>query len=314
MADARPAAAGARPVSLPGGTDTQPASLLGPADTQPASLLDPPESQPASMLGSGPGSMYEETLVLPLDESRAGTPTSSPPYGESPSTLESPFPAGAPSAPADPAMRSLIVSLRRSFGAGRLLQGSRWVRLSHASPPVRIQTNQADPMRTLYAKQELLLRKGRIHWAAVVPIERALQQPGQEDLPGLLVVGTDDHFDARPAELAAIAARLAALRTAPAATPELRRFAQQVRNDSGRPLGVELPPALAGRPVVLTSFMAVRSHLPDTALTAGWFPVLVHPSSVIPMIVPCAFWNAALRAAWDAHRLGAARAPENAPA
>jgi hypothetical protein len=138
-----------------------------------------------------------------------------------------------------------------------------------------------------------------------VPLDKALQAPGKEDLPGLLVYSQDAWFDARPAELAAVAMRLAVLKTAPAATPELRRLGQQVRNDSGRPLDVKLPPELGTHGVVLTSFMGVRSHLPDTALTADWFPVLVHESCVVPLIVPSMFWNAGMRAAWDARKLAA---------
>jgi len=138
-----------------------------------------------------------------------------------------------------------------------------------------------------------------------VPLDEAMRVPGKEDLPGLLVYSQDAWFDARPAELAAIAQRLSVLRTTPAATPELRRLGLLVRNDSGRPLGVELPAELSPHGVMLTSFMGVRSHLPGSVLSNDWFPVLVHESSVVPLIVPSALWSTAMRAAWDAQRLSA---------
>ncbi|MGN6529483.1 MAG: hypothetical protein ACTHL8_24075 [Burkholderiaceae bacterium] len=291
--------------------DTQPASLLGAAETAPQMLDTAPmtmDSAPASLLGSttdGSGHMILD-VPLPIDEPEADAQAAGAmlPY-EQASGPESEFAPGPGAVPADPAMRGLISSLRRSFGAGRLLQAGRWVRLAHVSPPVKIQTNAADPMRVLYAKQDVLIRKGRIVWGAAVPLDKALQAPGKEDLPGLLVYSQDAWFDARPAELAAVATRLAVLRTAPAATPELRRLGLQVRNDSGRPLDVKLPPELSTHGVVLTSFMGVRSHLPDTVLAADWFPVLVHEASVVPLIVPSMFWSAAMRAAWDARKLAA---------
>jgi hypothetical protein len=295
-----PMAAAAEPVrpfaSSTLSAETHPASMLGPS-TEPMMLDAAMDTVPASAFATTGGSGGALTdVALPIDGAASGDPAAMPEAAsaDAPASFEP-----------DPAMRSLIASMRRSFGAGRLLQGGRWVRLAHVSPPARIQTNNADPMRVLYAKQETLLRKGRIVWGAAVPLDRALQAAGDEDLPSLLVYGRDAHFDARPAELAAVAARLAVLRAAPAATPELRRLGQQVRNDSGRPLDVALPEAFNAHGVVLTSFMAVRSHLPGTVLANDWFPILVHESSVVPLIVPSAFWSPALRAAWDERRLSA---------
>jgi hypothetical protein len=54
---------------------------------------------------------------------------------------------------------------------------------------------------------------------------------------------------------------------------------------------------------MLSSFVAIRSHLPDGILAGAWFPVLIHPSSVVPMIVPSTFWPPALLAAWSERRL-----------
>ena len=311
---AAPQAASVRPAAptdtvqaslLGGAPDTAPASLLGlSADTVPASLMNTTIGSTLGVPLDTPSDSFEVTIELPLDEAEAQAPESMLPFGEQPSAIEAEFvTAPAEATEADPAMRSLMAALRRSFGAGRLLQGSKWVRLSHVSPPVKIQTNQADPMRVLYAKQDMLLRKGRIVWAALVPLDKSLSVPGKEDLPALLVYSPDAYFDARPAALAAMAARLAALKTAPAVMPELRRIGQQVRNDSGRPLDFPLPPQMTSFQVLLTSFMAIRSHLPNSVLTAEWFPVLIHPDSVIPLIVPSAFWSSGLRAAWDARRL-----------
>ncbi|MET0384024.1 MAG: hypothetical protein ABW032_11435, partial [Burkholderiaceae bacterium] len=262
----------APPPSAPVRVPPEPARRSAPSepDTAPASTLGPPDSSPASMLNTvidTEPSALQAALPTQADDVEAPGPGSVPPFGAPSSGLEAES-MSTPSAPtaADPAMRALLASQRRSFGAGRLLQGNRWVRLAHVSPPVKIQTNAADPMRVLYAKQELLLRKGRIVWGALVPIDQFLATPGTEDLPALLVYSREAYFDDRPAELSAIAIRLAALRGAPESSGELRRIGQQVRNDSGRPLDFPLPPQMTTQPVMLTSFMAIRSHLPDTVL------------------------------------------------
>ncbi len=224
------------------------------------------------------------------------------------SLLESQFvtampPAGPVERPADATMKQLINALRRSFGAGRLLQGGRWMKQVRTEPPEWMVAS-GDPVRIFYDKQDTLFRKGRIGWGAVVEADAGVFARGEDDLPGVLIYSEDEYFDARPAELAAIGARLIELKAAGTAGAfELSRFAQLVRNDSGRPLGVPVPAALSAKEPMLSSFIAIRAHLPDGLLGGDWFPVLIHPSSVVPMIVPHTFWPPALLAAWNERRL-----------
>jgi hypothetical protein len=226
------------------------------------------------------------------------------------SLLESQFTTPTPSVasgpverPADPAMKQLIGALRRSFGAGRLLQGGRWMKQVRTEPPAWM-TSSGDPVRIFYEKQETLFRKGRIGWGALVAADDGVFARGEDDLPGVLVFSEDEYFDARPAELAAIGARLVELKAAGAAAgTEAGRFAQRVRNDSGRPLGVPVPAALSAKGPMLSSFVAIRAHLPEGMLSGQWFPVLIHASSVVPMIVPHTFWPPAMLAAWNERRM-----------
>jgi hypothetical protein len=223
------------------------------------------------------------------------------------SLLESQFitvmpPASGPvERAADPSTKQLINALRRSFGAGRLLQGGRWMKQVRSEPPAWM-TASGDPVRIFYEKQETLFRKGRIGWGALVQADDGVFAPGQDDLPGVLVYSEDDHFDARPMELAAIGARLLELKAAGGAS-DLARFAQGVRNDTGRPLGVTVPAALSAKEPLLSSFVAIRAHLPEGILAGTWFPVLIHPSSVVPMIVPSTFWPPAMLQAWNERRM-----------
>ena len=227
------------------------------------------------------------------------------------SLLESRFVTSAPPAPAaasgpveraaDPAMKQLIGALRRSFGAGRLLQGGRWMKQVRTEPPGWMVAS-GDPVRIFYEKQETLFRKGRIGWGALVEADDGVFAQGEDDLPGVLLFSEDEYFDARPAELAALGAKLVELRTIGSGS-EASRFAQAVRNDSGRPLGVPVPASLSAKAPMLSSFVAIRAHLPDGLLSGAWFPVLIHPSSVVPMIVPQTFWPPAMLAAWNERRM-----------
>jgi hypothetical protein len=231
------------------------------------------------------------TAPMSLLESRFVTPTA-------PAAASGPV-----ERPADQSMKQLINALRRSFGAGRLLQGGRWMKQVRTEPPAWMIAS-GDPVRIFYEKQETLFRKGRIGWGALVEADDGVFAQGGDDLPGVLVYSEDEYFDARPAELAAIGARLLELKAAGAGGAlELNRFAQLVRNDSGRPLGVTVPAALSAKEPLLSSFVAIRAHLPDGLLGGGWFPVLIHSSSVVPMIVPSTFWPPAMLQAWNERRM-----------
>ena len=243
----------------------------------------------------------------PREAAQAEAPAGSGATGsDAMSMLESQFvtvlpPAAPVERPADAAMRQLITSLRRSFGAGRLLQGGRWMKQVRTEPPAWMAAG-GDPVRIFYEKQETLFRKGRIGWGALVQADDGVFARGEDDLPGVLVYSEDEYFDARPMELAAIGARLLELKAA-GGTSDLARFAQGVRNDTGRPLGLTVPAALSAKEPFLSSFVAIRAHLPDGILAGAWFPVLIHSSSVVPMIVPSTFWPPALLQAWNERRM-----------
>ena len=262
---------------------------MAPRPVAPAAAAAREARQDDVAVATEPGSGI--TAPMSLLESRFITPT--PPAG----------PGGPIERAADPAMKQLINALRRSFGAGRLLQGGRWMKQVRTEPPEWL-TASGDPVRIFYEKQETLFRKGRIGWGALVEADDGVFARGDDDLPGVLVYSEDEYFDARPAELAAVGARLVELKAAGAVGSfEPSRFAQSVRNDSGRPLGIPVPAALSPKEPMLSSFIAIRSHLPDGLLSGDWFPVLIHPSSVVPMIVPHTFWPPAMLTAWNDRRM-----------
>jgi hypothetical protein len=222
--------------------------------------------------------------------------------GETQPALDSNFaPMFVPDAETDSSMRSLITSTRRGFGTSRMLSATKLVTQARVSAPAWI-TESGDALGAFYGQQVLLLRKGRIVWGALVRAPEGLLSRGDVDLPGVLVYSIDPHFDGRPEELRNIGSRLASLKTT-SDTPALRAIAEQLRDENARPFDVKVPEALTTREVLMTSFIGVRSHLPSGRLGADWFPMLSHPDSPIPMLVPCAYWPQALRAAWDSGKL-----------
>jgi hypothetical protein len=255
----------------------------------------PAPAAPVAPAAAAPSTAYQDTA--PAVTTSPGDPMS---MLESRYLSQLPQPA-AVERDADPAMKQMIAALRRSFGAGRLLQGGRWMKQVRAEPQAWM-TAAADPVRVFYDKQETLFRKGRIGWGALVQADGAARAPGDGDLPAVVLYSEDDYFDARPAELASIGQRLLALR-ATGGVSEASRFAQFVRNDAGRPLGLPVPASVHAKEPVLSSVVAIRAHLPGGLLAGQWFPLLMHPSSVVPMIVPATFWPAALIAAWNERRL-----------
>jgi hypothetical protein len=257
--------------------------------------MPPRPPAPAAPAAAVPRTVYQDTA--PAVSTSPGDPMS---------MLESRYVTQLPQlAPleraADPAMKQMIAGLRRSFGAGRLLQGGRWMKQVRAEPQAWL-TAAADPVRVFYDKQETLFRKGRIGWGALVQADAAALAPGGDDLPAVVLYSEDEYFDARPAELAALGQRLLELR-ATGGVSEASRFAQFVRNDSGRPLGMPVPASLHAREPVLGSLVAIRAHLPGGRLAGQWFPLLMHPSGVVTMIVPATFWPAPLLAAWNERRM-----------
>jgi len=132
-----------------------------------------------------------------------------------------------------------------------------------------------------------------------VQANMALFAPGENDHPAQMLFSRDPWFDARPAELHAIAQRLYALKNTAPADPVEKALAARVSNESDHTLGWQLPPELTARTVMAAIVMVYRKHLSRGVLSGACFPLLTHPSTPAVMILPAAFWTpelAALRA------------------
>lgn len=154
-----------------------------------------------------------------------------------------------------------------------------------------------DSLAEIYRRQHLLLERGMVVWAALVQADKALFAQGPHDMPALLAYSLERHFEARPQALHRIAQELSAYKgkEAPAA---LQHITHCLAAEQQRPQDMAVPDMLTQRRVMISSFLAIRKHMPADVLHGAWFPVLTHPDTLCLMIAPRAFWPPELASAW----------------
>lgn len=158
-----------------------------------------------------------------------------------------------------------------------------------------------DPLREVFAQQELLLNHGKIVWGSVVQASKPLYEAGQEDLPAQVVFSEYPMFERHPQELSKIADCLYELKGMQTDNKEIARFAEMMSNGLDRVFSAALPKAITrqnGFDVYTSVLMVFRKHLPQGVLHNGVLPLLIHQSTPVVMILPQVFWPEALRQAW----------------
>ncbi|MGE4073401.1 MAG: DUF1444 family protein [Lysobacterales bacterium] len=201
-----------------------------------------------------------------------------------------------PAQPANPRMQQMLVQARDQFARLRTAAVAGTLDTMHAESPKWL--THRDPLIEVSRNQALLLREGRIVWAALVMANNLLFKPGKEDCPALLVYSLDPWFESRPDELHAIARRIFELKNTQPTNPDLRALARLVTEESDRGMGWRVPEALTDRDVRGSIFMVFRKHIPLGQMCGEFFPILVHPSTEAVMILPFEGWPAELIKAW----------------
>ena len=193
-------------------------------------------------------------------------------------------------------MEQALASLRQRYAA--LQQNPTRSTFESMCAPSPSWLKPSDALSEVSTTQLRLLAEGKIFWAALVQANKLMFSPGTADCPGLLVYSTDQHFDARPHELRAIASRILELKGSTPADPELKEIATVVTDEMARSLGWKVPEALTDNDVRAAAFLIFRQHIPGRVLTASLFPILVHPSTQAVMIVPSETWPDELVRSW----------------
>ncbi|NHZ88814.1 hypothetical protein F2P45_07220 [Massilia sp. CCM 8733] len=155
----------------------------------------------------------------------------------------------------------------------------------------------SDSLTEIYRRQHLLLEKGMVVWASLVQANKALFSEGPHDMPALLAYSLERHFEARPQALHRVAVELFGYKgkEAPAA---LQHIVGSLASEQQRPQDLAVPAVLTRRRVMISSFLAIRKHLPADVLHGAWFPLLTHPDTLCLMIAPHKFWPPELVNAW----------------
>jgi len=153
----------------------------------------------------------------------------------------------------------------------------------------------ADPYRTL-------LDRGHVVWGAVAQVNRGIFEPGPDDLPGVTVYSTDDHFDDHPQDLLAIGQALYDLKGTEPVDADLRQAADRMTDEYDMTLRRELPARLSdGRLVHVGATLFHRGRLPGGVLQARLLPlVIAREWTDVNMTLPLLCWPAGLRDVWAA--------------
>lgn len=207
----------------------------------------------------------------------------------------------APSHPGDPVMEQAIVRLRNAYAARQKSLNDFTLASVRAPAPYWMQSS--DQLVEVINQQARLLKEGTIVWAALVQANKLLFAPGDVDCPALLVYSRDAYFDSRPDELRAIGRRIFELKETTPTDPTERAIAAKVTDEMDRSMGWRLPDLLTDKEAFTAAFMVFRKHIPNGVLTAGRFPILIHPSTQAVMIVPFEFWPIELIVLWKEGRL-----------
>ncbi|GEP45229.1 suppressor of fused domain protein [Brevifollis gellanilyticus] len=165
-------------------------------------------------------------------------------------------------------------------------------------------TPDQEPLVDTLLRQKEIWREGKIVWGHVIVANRALRQPGEDDLPGEVVYTLDAPDDEALEKLPKIAQALAEAKFSEIAAeefpPEEQEIVEHLRNEHDRAFGMAVPASFSqGLHCFTSTFWAHRGHLPEKALGGRLLPLLVLVKKVHDvLIIPDKFWPDDLRVPW----------------
>lgn len=198
--------------------------------------------------------------------------------------------------PPKPEMEQAIVKVRSAYAQIQKKFTPAILASIRASTPTWM--DKSDALNEVLKKQDLLYTEGTVVWGALIQANKLLFSPGLDDCPALLVYSNDKYFDARPQELRLIGRKIFALKNTSPSDPDLRDVAQLVSDEMNRSMSFQLPKVFSSRHINAAAFMVFRKHIPNGVLSAGLFPLLIHPSTEVVIIVPFEFWPIEMIIMW----------------
>jgi hypothetical protein len=148
--------------------------------------------------------------------------------------------------------------------------------------------------------QARLHKKGIVVTGVFVRANVNLRRTAPQDLPGDVVYGLDPRRTADPQALSEVARSVFATQRSRNEDPEVEAMAATLRRETEyfRAFGVPRPLA-RDLPVLMTTVIVPRKHLPAGILAQYTVPLLVDPDDPgTCMVLPSRYWPAALVDAW----------------
>lgn len=148
----------------------------------------------------------------------------------------------------------------------------------------------------------MLLRHGRVVWAAVVQANSLMFQPREENCPGEIVY--DPTGTTSLSTLLEMAQKLYQLKgTSPQQADQLQ-YAHNLTGEMERLFAHPFPQSLAALPLSISSLWFWRPHLPNGMLSLPYFPILLCDDDAFAgqvMPLPALFWPVELQQQWLQH-------------
>jgi hypothetical protein len=150
-----------------------------------------------------------------------------------------------------------------------------------------------DPLQKSFSRYPDLWFGGKVVWGRIVQVNTALFSAGDEDLPGDVVF--DPTGQLGPDELAEVTGRLYALKGTTPTDAALRAVADHLTNEYARAFGRPVPKSISHHPLLMSTVLFHRKHLPGRKITQPYFPVLINDKFPgVVMALPSRWWPDAL--------------------
>jgi hypothetical protein len=158
-----------------------------------------------------------------------------------------------------------------------------------------------DRLRIVVRDQHLLRECGQVVWGCLVQANQLLfDGTNRQALPANVIYSPDNYFDEKAALIRETAGGLFELKGTSPGDLELEEFAKAITDERARTMRLRLPQSLSqGKEIYFTTCIIQPSHLPESRLALGYFPLLICPEKTeAVMILPSRYWPEELCKLW----------------
>lgn len=146
-----------------------------------------------------------------------------------------------------------------------------------------------DTLQRSFSRYPDLWFGGKVVWGRIVQANNALFSTGDGDSPGEVVYDPTGRLDHDA--LADPARKLYALKGTTPTDKALRNFADHLTDERTRACGMPVPESIARFPLLLSTVLFHRKHLPGGKIILPYFPILINDNLPgVVMVLPGRWW------------------------